>query len=747
MQQGKAVPFLYLQGGATMPMRLTSLGRKPPGSSAPDPVPAPGSESTGPDRTPPGLGTDWHGTGSAAAQRPRGVFNEHRGDNAATEARFWHGFVSDFLPQMVWTAGPDGSVDFCNRCWTEYSGFLREESRGSGWMKAVHPDDLEHTRRWWDIAVGGGPCHDVRYRLLRAADGEYRWHLGRATAVRDRAAAILKWIVTAIDIHEQVLGEERLQAGEARYRNLVELSRYAIYIRTEGRFVSANAATGRLFGVASVDELIGQPVVPFIHPDYLDIVQERMRKLDEEHCELPPLELKLVRRDGSVIEIESIASPCEYQGRSSSHVVIRDITERKALERRQAKLMQELSAYANAAAAAEHFRLLAEAVPSMVWTARVDGYVDYVNRPALDYFGCAFPEIEGWNWDKFVHPEDLPACRTRWLHSLATGEAYEISMRVRRGSDSAFRWHLVRALPVRDAAGAIMLWVGAGTDIDEQKQLETLLQESRTQLEASVELRTRDLLSVNNALLNEIAERKQTEKALRASQEKLRKLSTHLQSARESERAAVAREIHDELGATLTAVKMDLHWYAKTLANGKTLSNDKLTDTGTLVDSAIQTVKRIATELRPSILDHLGLWPAIEWQVQELQKHYRIGCDLKFESPPVNLEAEAQTALFRIVQEALTNVVQHARATQIRVRVRKTGDEVVVDIHDNGVGLPPAKLLDPGSSGIHGMRERARAFHGEVRFFAQQDSGTCVSARFPLKKKACKQAAKAREPV
>ena len=730
-----------------MPTRLSSPARKLPRRSPPESVPAPDSESAAIDRVSPGRGTDWHGTGPATSQRQRGNFNEHRGENGATEARFWHGFVSDFLPQMVWTAGRDGSVDFCNRYWAEYSGLMGVEGRGSGWMKAVHPDDLEHTRRWWDVTVSGGPCHDVRYRLLWAADGDYRWHLGRATAVRDRAGAILKWIVTAIDIHEQVLGEERLRAGEARYRNLVELSRYAIYIRTEGRFVSANAATARLFGVASVDELIGQPVVPFIHPDYVDVVQQRMRKIDEEHCELPPLELKLVRHDGSVIEIESIASPCEYQGCSSSHVVIRDITERKALERRQAKLLQELTAYAHAAAAAEHFRLLAEAVPSMVWTARADGYVDYVNRPTLDYLGCAFADIEGWGWDKVIHLEDFPGCRERWLHSLATGEAYDMSLRVLRGSDSAYRWHLMRALPVRDAAGAIMLWVGAGTDIDEQKQLETLLQESRTQLEAAVELRTRDLVSLNSALLNEIAERKQTEKALRASQEELRKLSTHLQSARESERAAVAREIHDELGATLTAVKMDLHWYAKTLANGKPLTNDKLADTGVLVDSAIQTVKRIATELRPSILDHLGLWPAIEWQVQELQKHYRIGCELKFESPHVNLEAEAQTALFRIVQEALTNVVRHARATQIRVHVSKSGNEVVVAIHDNGIGLPPAKLLDPGSSGIHGMRERARAFQGEVQFLAGQESGTCVSASFPLRTKARKQAAKAGEPV
>jgi PAS domain S-box-containing protein len=679
--------------------------------------------------------TDWQSIASVNKQRGRGIFNGHGSDNTAVEAMFWHGFVSDFLPQMVWTARPDGAVDFCNRYWTEYCGLLPKESRGGGWMNAVHPDDLELTRRWWEGVVGGGTCRDVRYRLLHAADRSYRWHLGRAKAVHDRNGTILKWIVTAIDIHEQVLGEEQLLASEARYRNLVELSRDAIYIRTGEVFVSANAATARLYGAENVDQLIGQAVMPFVHPDCVEVARERMHRLDKEHCDLPPQELKLVRRDGSVIEVESIASPCEYQGDPSAHVVTRDITERRAFERQQARLLQELSSYANAAAASEHFRLLAEAVPSMVWTARADGHLDYVNRPTLDYVGCAFTDIEGWRWEKVMHPEDFPACRNRWQHSLATGESYEMSVRILRGADSAYRWHLVRALPVRDTSGEIILWVGAGTDIHEQKQLETLLQESRTQLEAAVELRTRDLLSVNNALLNEIAERKQTENALRASQEKLRKLSTRLQSARESERAAVAREIHDELGATLTAVKMDLHWYAKTLASGKPLSKDKLSDTGVLVDSAIQTVKRIATELRPSILDHLGLWSAIEWQVQELQKHYRIGCEVKFDPSPANLEAEAQTALFRIVQEALTNVVRHARATQIRVRVRVSGNDVLVDVHDNGIGLPAAKLLDPGSSGIHGMRERAGAFNGEVHFLTDQDSGTCVTARFPLKRK------------
>jgi len=223
--------------------------------------------------------------------------------------------------------------------------------------------------------------------------------------------------------------------------------------------------------------------------------------------------------------------------------------------------------------------------------------------------------------------------------------------------------------PVRSCSG----WERE-TDIDEQKQLETLLQESRTQLEAAVELRTRDLVSVNNALLNEIAERKTDRKSVACLAGKSCASSQCTAIARESERAAVAREIHDELGATLTAVKMDLHWYAKTLAKGKPLSNDKLTDTGVLVDSAIPDRQAHCHRAAPQHLDHLGLWPAIEWQSRNCRSTIASADELNFESPLVTLEARgADRAVFRIVQRRSRRGEARPRHADSRARGQVRG--------------------------------------------------------------------------
>ena len=194
-------------------------------------------------------------------------------------------FVSDFR-RRGYDRGVRRVGRFLQPLLSEY-WVLRQLKAAAGMDEGRARDEPEHTRRWWDVTVSGGPAR----RSIRPAaggDGGYRWHLGPRRGARSRGSHS-EVDRHAIDIHEQVLGEERLRASEARYRNLVELSRDAIYIRTGGRFVSANAATARLYGAASVDELVGHPVLPFIHADYVDIVQERMRKLDEEHCELPPL--------------------------------------------------------------------------------------------------------------------------------------------------------------------------------------------------------------------------------------------------------------------------------------------------------------------------------------------------------------------------------------------------------------------------------------------------------------------------
>jgi PAS domain S-box-containing protein len=666
-----------------------------------------------PDESPPS-GPDWRQPVFVADEQ------EFRGEN-------WHRILTDFLPHIVWSAAPDGANDYCNLQWNAYTGQAAEASRGGGWADALHPDERRQVMAWWDACVRGEGRRDIRYRLRRA-DGSYRWHLVRAMPIRNSAGDVIKWIGNAIDIHDQIQAEEQLQASDAKYRDLVEMSQDAIYIRSKGKFVFANAATARIYGASNPEELIGESPMDFAHPDYADKLRRRWAQLETAREPLPPCQLKLIRKDGTIIDVESIASPIEYQGEPAAHVVVRDISERKALQQQQLDLVQEQAAHAQAAALAKHSQLLAEAVPNMVWTARTDGYLDYVNQRVLDYMDCSFGEIEGRGWIKYVHPEDLPTVQERWAQSLGDGSAFEVEERFRRGSDGSYRWHIARALPVRDADYHIVTWVGTCVDIDDQKQAQALLNSSRARLETAVMLRTRELLQANAAL--------------RASEEKLRNLSAHLQSAREAERTSIAREIHDELGASLTAVKMDVSRYIRTFDGMPPASRDLLAGVAALVDSSIQTVRRIATRLRPSILDHLGLWPALEWQLEEFENRYSVQCSVEFDAMPSGLDKDAQTAIFRIVQEALTNVARHARASRAHLHVSGTADQVHIEISDNGVGIPVDKLSDPASCGIQGMHERAEAFGGHIQVDSSARTGTRLRISFPLHCKAAHPLAK-----
>ncbi|HWB45296.1 MAG TPA: PAS domain S-box protein, partial [Hyphomicrobiaceae bacterium] len=607
-----------------------------------------------------------------------------------------------------------------NSQWTTYTGLTARESQGDGWMRALHPDDVAPVAAWWRSCVEGSGQPMMRYRL-RAADGNHRWYQVQATAMRDADGKIMRWVGNLIDIHDQVTTEAQLKVVDARYRDLVEMSQDAIYIRSRGKFVFVNGATARLFGVASAADLIGKSPLDFVHPDFVAGLKKRWVELERRRRPLPPYELKLVRRDGSILDVESVASPITFNGRSAAHVVVRDISERKALERRNVDLVYEQAARAQAVALANHFQLLAEAVPNIVWTTATDGYLDYVNRRLLDYIGCAFEEIEGWKWARIIHPDDLPVCQSRWAQSLSTGEAFEIEQRLLR-SDGAYRWHITRALPVREDNGQIVKWVGTCIDIDDQKQAQAMLKSSRARLETAVMLRTQELLQANTAL--------------RASEDKLRKLSAHLQSAREAERALISREIHDELGASLTAAKMDLSRCLKTLPGIPPTAHDLLAGVIALIDSSIHTVRRIATELRPSILDHLGLWPALEWQLEEFENRYGVQCSVDFDAMPVTLGKDAQTAVFRIVQEALTNVARHARATRVRVVVSEKDHRLRINLSDNGTGIPAEKLNDPTSCGIQGMRERAAAFGGELVLQSAAGAGTNLTISFPLARRA-----------
>lgn len=231
-------------------------------------------------------------------------------------------------------------------------------------------------------------------------------------------------------------------------------------------------------------------------------------------------------------------------------------------------------------------------------------------------------------------------------------------------------------------------------------------------------------------IASDLSEMKRAEQELRASSEQLRNLAAHLLSVREEERARISREVHDELGQSLTAVKMDLAWLARRLPrrNGQMLK--KIRSTRQLADSIIQSIRRISTELRPAVLD-LGLAAAVEWQVQEFQARSGIQCKVRLLTREV-VASNASTAMFRIFQETLTNVARHAKATRAEVVLQKQRDRLVLLIRDNGRGFDQADPSLSKSLGLLGMRERAAILGGRVNISSAPGKGTTVTAWIPL---------------
>jgi two-component system, NarL family, sensor histidine kinase UhpB len=237
--------------------------------------------------------------------------------------------------------------------------------------------------------------------------------------------------------------------------------------------------------------------------------------------------------------------------------------------------------------------------------------------------------------------------------------------------------------------------------------------------------------------ISDVTQRRQAEKKLEQSHRQLRALSARLESLREEERTRIAREIHDELGQMLTGLKMDLRWIERHLGQ---LENhavvnpilDKAVEAGELADATITTVQKIAGDLRPGVLDNIGLAAAVEHEAARFQERTGIPCQARVPASPPTFSPDAATGVFRILQEALTNVARHAKASAAEVELRLDGPHLILDVTDNGKGISETDLTAPKSIGLLGMKERAAMMGGELTFHRGEEGGTRVTLRAPL---------------
>ena len=304
------------------------------------------------------------------------------------------------------------------------------------------------------------------------------------------------------------------------------------------------------------------------------------------------------------------------------------------------------------------------------------------------------------------------------------------------------------ALPSFDGASALRLareivpqipFVFVTGALGEEVAIETLKSGATDYV---LKTRLSRLVPVVERALREAEERRErlrVEDQLRHSNEQLHALSAYLQTVREEERTRIARAVHDELGQKLTGLKFDLSWLATQLPLPRNaLARQKIKALSDDVDATIQTVRRIATELRPQILDDLGLVAAIEWQASEFQNRTGVRCNVISRIGDRIWNQDFTTVFFRIFQETLANIIRHARATQIDVCLSEEDGRLVLEVRDNGRGITESEVANTRSIGLIGMRERAALVGGEVSFSGAPAQGTTVRLHVPLPAKSAK---------
>lgn len=317
-------------------------------------------------------------------------------------------------------------------------------------------------------------------------------------------------------------------------------------------------------------------------------------------------------------------------------------------------------------------------------------------------------------WLQRFHPEDLPGCLEQFA-AIEAGQVpgYELIFRA-RSPEGQWRYiHNLARVVDRLSDGRPSRVVGVIKDITSRKQAELALAESHHLLERRVEERTREL---------------------RLAEARLRRLSARQDKLVEEERIRIAREIHDELGQNLTALNMGLAVLGSRINSLEPEVTQRLADLRRNLEQMIATVQRICQELRPMLLDDLGLLPAIAWRIEELQNSGGLEISLQAEPPDLHLEPGLANSVYRLVQEALTNVGRHAAATAITVKLQRGDDFLRIQVTDNGRGMDAEAMEAPESLGIMGMRERMRNLGGELHILSAPGQGTTVQAVLPLRR-------------
>jgi len=515
----------------------------------------------------------------------------------------------------------------------------------------------------------------------------YRLEMLLGAGVLGTTAAMVAAVVLFAQMQQQQAARQAVAGLEARVRDIVEAAMDPIITADENqRVVLFNAAAEKAFQWQRAD-ILGQPLDQLIPASMREVHRSHVRQFGDAGTTSRHLGrqtvLAAVRRDGSEFPIEASISQHTEGPRKFFTAILRDITERLQTEsllvRSEARLQGILDSAMDAIVIADK-----------------DHNIVLFNAAAEAMFGCPRDAAVGMPLTAFM-PERARAVHPE--HVERFGEDGTVSRRM----------------------GGVRTVTGRRLDDGHEFPID-----------ASISQLTDRGARFYTAILRDVTARAQAEVALRQSKEDLQQLSATADVAREQEKNRIARELHDELGQSLTMLQMDVAWCRDKLPAAEVQLSQRLDRMATLLGVTVAATRRIAADLRPLLLDDLGLIPAVEWLVDNFMQRAGIPCELAISNPGMRVPDAHSTAVFRVVQEALTNIAKHAEARRVEVALDLVSTAITISIRDDGRGFDRNEPPRAGSFGLIGLRERAYLLGGEASITSERGTGTVIEVVLPV---------------
>ena len=547
--------------------------------------------------------------------------------------------------------------------------------------------------------VAAGVVESVRPVEREVRDRDGGWHILRVYPYRTADNRIDGAVVVLVDITLQKRDEEAIRASAERYRRMIDVAAIGVLIFDEsGTLVEANDAFLNMSGYSQEEvasgELTWRKMTP---PEYVAESEAQMRKFADTG-RIGPYEKEYICKDGSRSWLLFVGANLG-DGTLVEYCI--HISDRKEAEAALKESERQL-------------RVALAAARMGIWTWEMPSDI-HVRGPNLNrLLGLSAIETRQKLDDllEHIHPGDRVKVRAAFDTSIAQGKPLRIEFRV-VWPDGTIRWLRDQGDVFEESAGGVTHMSGACVDITDLKAAEERLRQARDELEERVKERTAEVASAYDALEEQMRQRQE--------------LTRQTAKAFEQQQRRIARELHDEMGQHLASLILGL----KSLEGGAA-APEALRKLQEIANRIGQDVHRIALELRPTALDDLGLHAALQNYVDNWARRSGIAVELHYPDLEARLSAEMETTVYRIVQEALTNVVKHAGAKQVSVVVERRSGELVAIIEDDGKGFDPDAPADPQWLGLAGMRERAVLLGGSVEIESAPGKGATVFARLPL---------------